>query len=77
MAKFTFGKLSLFKDKRIWALLIISIFAFAMWFFMKMLGSEGLRRARRRSRRRSPSAEPTSAASADGKPEDPGIFLRK
>jgi hypothetical protein len=45
MAKFTFGKLSLFKDK-LWALLIISIFAFAMWFFMKMLGLyEGLRRA--------------------------------
>jgi hypothetical protein len=45
MAKFTFGKLSLFKDKRIWALLIIYI-AFAMWFFMKMLGLyEGLRRA--------------------------------
>jgi hypothetical protein len=34
MAKFTFGKLSLFKDKRIWVAYHL-IFAFAMWFFMK------------------------------------------
>jgi hypothetical protein len=73
MAKFTFGKLSLFKDKRIWALLIISIFAFAMWFFMKMLGLyEGFEEgAEDGPDGVVPSAEPTSAASADGKPEDP------
>lgn len=71
MAKFTFGKLSLFKDKRIWALIIICIFAFSMWFFMKMLGLyEGFEEGADGSADVVPSAEPTSAAFADGKPEE-------
>jgi hypothetical protein len=59
-------------------LLIISIFAFAMWFFMKMLSRGFEEGAEDGPDGVVPSAEPTSAASADGKPEDPkGIFLRK